>query len=131
MTTFIIVYLNRRLLMALNDSNKGNIPKSNYMTTKQLLIALTASGLPKGELKEEMFKFYNSMVGKSKFFPKSENPKTGCGSCIQRVKTSIWKWYHTDEKAPSYKGLVFTGRLAAHNIPVYIFDDAKSTKQEG
>jgi hypothetical protein len=96
------------------------------MTTKQLLVALSGNGLPKGELKAEMFKFYNSMVGKSKYFPKSENPKTACGSCIQRVKTSIWKWYHYDEKAPTYKGLTFTGRLGAHNIPIYIFDDAKS-----
>lgn len=94
------------------------------MTAKQLLIALTASGLPKGELKEEMFKFYNSKVGTSRFFPKAENPKTGCGSCIQRVKTSIWKWYHTDEKAPNYKGLEFTGRLLAHNMPQYIYKDA-------
>jgi hypothetical protein len=72
------------------------------MTTKNLLIALLGNSLPKGELKAEMFKFYNSMVGKSKYFPKEENPKTACGSCIQRVKVSIWKWYHYDEKAPTY-----------------------------
>lgn len=82
-------------------------------------------GLPKGELKEEMFKFYNSMVGKSKYFPRQENPKTACGSCIQRVKTGIWKWYHYDEKAPNYKGFVFTGKLGAHNIPLYTFDDGQ------
>ena len=98
------------------------------MTTKQLLVALTASGLPKGELKQEMFAFYNSMVGKSKYFAKQENPKTACGSCIQRVKTSIWKWYHYDEKAPNYKGLVFTGRLLAHNMPQYIFENASKEK---
>lgn len=89
------------------------------MTRKSLIIALVGSGLPKGELKEEMFNFYNSMVGKSKYFPRSENPKTGCGSCIQRVKTSIWKWYHYDEKAPNYKEIEFSGRLGAHNIPIY------------
>ena len=89
------------------------------MTRKSLIIALVGSGLPKGELKKEMFNFYNSMVGKSKYFPRSENPKTGCGSCIQRVKTSIWKWYHYDEKAPNYKEIEFTGRLGAHNIPIY------------
>lgn len=95
------------------------------MTTKNLLIALTGKSLPKGELKLEMFNFYNSMVGKSRYFPRSENPKTGCGSCIQRVKNSIWKWYHSDEKAPNYKGLVFTGKLGIRNTPLYIFEDAK------
>lgn len=99
------------------------VSKTIVMTTKQLLIALTASGLPKGELKQEMFKFYNSKVGVSKFFPREENPNTACGSCIQRVKTSIWKWYHYDEKAPNYKGLNFTGRLLAHNMPQYIYED--------
>ena len=95
------------------------------MTTKNLLIALTGNKMPKGELKAEMFKFYNSMVGKSKYFPKEENPKTACGSCIQRVKVSIWKWYHSDEKAPTYKGLMFTGRLGISNVPLYKFEDAK------
>lgn len=98
------------------------------MTTKQLLVALCGKGLPKGELKTEMFKFHNSMVGKSKYFRKEENVKTSCGSCIQRVKTAIWKWYHYDEKAPNYKGLTFSGRLGAHNIPLYLIDDAKPKK---
>ena len=93
------------------------------MTTKDLLIALASPSMPKGNIKLEMFKFYNSMVGKSKYFPRSENPKTGCGSCIQRVKTSIWKWYHSDETAPTYEGLMFTGKLAAHNIPVYRYEE--------
>jgi len=91
------------------------------MTRKALILALVGGGLPKGELKAEMFKFHNSMVGKSKYFRKEENPKTACGSCIQRVKTSIWKWYHYDEKAPTYKEIVFSGRLGAHNIPLYKF----------
>ena len=98
------------------------------MTTKNLLIALAGGSLPKGDLKAEMFKFYNSMVGKSKYFPRSENPKTACGSCIQRVKTSIWKWYHYDEKAPTYKGLVFTGKLGVRNIPLYRIEDASKKK---
>lgn len=98
------------------------------MTTKNLLIALIGGKLPKGELKQEMFAFYNSMVGKSKYFPKQENPKTACGSCIQRVKTTIWKWYHNDEKAPNYKGLVFTGKLGVHNIPIYTLEDASKEK---
>ncbi len=91
------------------------------MTRKALILALVGGGLPKGELKAEMFSFYNSMVGKSKYFSKSENPKTACGSCIQRVKTSIWKWYHYDEKAPTYKEITFSGRNGAHNIPLYKF----------
>ena len=89
------------------------------MTQKELMLALAGGGLPKNDVKKEMFSFYNSMVGKSKYFPRSENPKTACGSCIQRVKTSIWKWYHSDETAPTYSELECTGRLGAHNIPLY------------
>ena len=89
------------------------------MSTKELMLALAGSGLPQRDVKREMFNFYNSMVGKNKLFPRQENPKTACGSCIQRVKTSIWKWYHSDEQAPTYSELEFTGRLGAHNIPLY------------
>ena len=89
------------------------------MTQKELMLALAGSSMPKNDLKREMFNFYNSMVGKSKYFGRQENPKTACGSCIQRVKTSIWKWYHSDETAPNYSELEFTGRLGAHNIPLY------------
>ena len=98
------------------------------MTTKQLLIALAGNGLPKGELKAEMFAFHNKMVGKSEYFKKQENPKTACGSCIQRVKTTIWKWYHHDDSAPEYKGLVFTGKLGVRNIPLYTVEDASKKK---
>jgi len=91
------------------------------MTRKSLILALVGGGLPKGELKAEMFKFHNSMVGKSKYFGREENPKTACGSCIQRVKTAIWKWYHYDEKSPNYAEIEFTGKLGAHNIPLYKF----------
>ena len=92
------------------------------MSTRELLIALLSGTMPKAETRSEMFKFYNSMVGKSKYFQRSENPKTACGSCIQRVKTSIWKWYHSDETAPNFSELVFTGRLGAHNIPLYTYN---------
>ena len=95
------------------------------MTTKQLLIALLGSGLPKGDVKQEMFDFHNKMVGKSIYFKKVENSKTACGSCIQRVKTAIWKWYHHDPTAPKYKGLVFTGSFVAMNMPKYILEDDK------
>lgn len=89
------------------------------MTRKSLILALAGNKLPKGELKEEMFNFYNSMVGKSVYFKKMENPKTACGSCIQRVKVTIWKWYHFDPKAPDYKELEWTGKFGIHNVPVY------------
>jgi hypothetical protein len=92
------------------------------MTTKQLLIALMGTGLPKGEIKQEAFAFYNSKVGTSKYFMKKENPNTGCGSCIQRVKTNIWKWYHFESDL-NYKGFVFTGRFVAHNMPLYTYED--------
>jgi len=95
------------------------------MTAKQLLTALNGNSLPKGDLKIEMFKFYNSMLGKSKYFTKRENPATNCGSCIQRVKTNIWKWYHHDDSAPTYKGFEFTGRYGVHNIPIYKIDGIK------
>ena len=89
------------------------------MTQKELMLALAGGGLPKNDVKKEMFKFYNSMVGKSKYFPRVENPNTSCGSCIQRVKNNIWKWYHYDETAPTYEGLEFTGKLGIHNTPIY------------
>ncbi len=94
------------------------------MTTKQLLIRLTGNGLPFGELKDEMFKFYNSKVGTSKYMMKRENPKTGCGSCIQRVKINIWKWYHSQE-SPSYKGFEFTGKYGIRMQPIYTYTDPK------
>jgi hypothetical protein len=86
------------------------------------LISIIGTGIPRGEIKQEMFAFYNSKVGTSKYFMRQENPRTACGSCIQRVKTNIWKWYHLDEKAPNYKGLVFTGRYVAHNMPLYTIE---------
>lgn len=89
------------------------------MSRKQMILGLVGSGLPKGELRAAMFKFHNEMVGKSIYFKKWENPNTACGSCIQRVKTAVFKWYHNDGGAPSYKELEFTGRLGAHNIPLY------------
>jgi hypothetical protein len=107
------------------------------MTRKEVLSRLTGTGLPKGELKEAMFKVYNDLVGKSRYMPKWENPRTGCGSCIQRVKTSIWKWYHSDEKAPTYNNLEFTGKYGIRNQPIYKLIDPKqksddsTTEQEG
>jgi len=98
------------------------------MTKKQLLLSIAGVGIPKGEVREEMFKFHNSMVGKSKYFAKRETSMY-CGSCVQRVKTNIWKWYHTDETAPTYKGLYFTGKFGAHNLPIYTTKDVDQEEQ--
>ena len=90
------------------------------VTTKDIIIRLTGrSGIPKGELKQEMFRLHNSMVGKSKYFKRVENPKTSCGSCIQRVICSIFNWYHYDDSSPTYEEIYFTGKLGLHNIPLY------------
>jgi len=87
---------------------------------KELLLELAQKNTIRNKrVKADMFGFYNSMVGKSKYFPKAENPKTACGSCIQRVKNNIWKWYHYDETAPTYDELEFTGKLGIHNTPLY------------
>lgn len=89
------------------------------MNQKELIIALAQTNLPKKDLRREMFKFHNSMVGKSKYMPKIENPETSCGSCIQRVLKNVISWYHYDESAPTYDELEFTGKLGLHNKPIY------------
>lgn len=90
------------------------------MTQKELIITLAGrNSVPKGELRQAMFEFHNSMVGKSKYMRKHENPKTSCGSCVQRVLKNVMKWYHFDETAPTYSEIEFTGRLGLNNIPVY------------
>jgi len=89
------------------------------MNQKDLIISLAGRNSVRGELREEMFSFHNSMVGKSKYFRKWENPKTSCGSCVHRVLKSIMSWYHFDDDAPTYDELMFTGRFGLNNIPVY------------
>tara|TARA_R110001632_G_scaffold16065_2_gene52412 strand:+ start:322 stop:606 length:285 start_codon:yes stop_codon:yes gene_type:complete len=89
------------------------------MSVKELLMALCRVSSPNGELRAEMFKFHNNMVGKNKYFRKEQNPKTACGSCIQGVKVSIFKWYHHDESAPKFEELYFKDKLGMHNIPLY------------
>ena len=87
---------------------------------KELLFELVQKNtIRNNEVKNNMFEFYNSMVGRSKYFPRKENPKTSCGACVQRVKNNIWKWYHNDESAPTYSELEFTGKLGIHNTPIY------------
>ena len=93
------------------------------MTTKNLLVALTGNVLPKGELKREMIEFHNKMVGKSAYFKRKENVNSNCGSCIQRVRAAIWKWYHFDETSPNYKGFEFTGQFGVARQPKYKYVD--------
>lgn len=88
------------------------------MDLRDMLISLKTERFT-NELKQATFDFYNSMVGKSKYFGKRQNPKTACGSCIQNVQTAIWKWYHYDESAPTFEELEFKGRLGIHNRPLY------------
>ena len=92
------------------------------MTTKELVLGLTGRNqAPKGAMRKKMFEFHNSMIGKSKYFKRIENPDTRCGSCIQRVVKAIFDWYHYDESAPSYSEIEFTGRLGLNNKPIYKF----------
>ena len=99
------------------------------MTNKQMFLGLTGNGLPKGELKQSMFEFHNNRFGKSAYIRKVENPKTMCGSCIQRVKAAVWKVYHSDEYKTSYKELEFTGRLGIHNMPIYKLTSTEMNKR--
>jgi len=90
------------------------------MTQKELIITLAGKSRSiKGDLKKEMFEFHNSMVGKSKYIRKEENPNTNCGSCIQRVLKAVFNWYHYDESSPNYEEIEYTGRLGISNIPIY------------
>lgn len=90
------------------------------MTQKELIIALAGrNSVPRGELRDAMFEFHNSMVGKSSYMRKQENPKTSCGACVQRVLKNVFKWYHKDPAAPTYDEIEFTGKLGLNNIPVY------------
>ena len=89
------------------------------MNQKELIIALAQTNMPNKVLKAEMFKFHNSMVGKSKYMRKIENPEKSCGSCIQRVLKNVISWYHYDGSAPSYNEIEFTGKLGLHNKPIY------------
>jgi len=77
------------------------------------------------EDKPHLFEVYNSLVGKSKFIKKTENPNTTCGSCHKRVRTGFWKYYHFEHENKSKK-LEFYGREGGGRItgfdysPVYI-----------
>lgn len=86
----------------------------------RIFYSLLGGDLPKGQQKEEMFNYYNSLVGKSEFIKKRESPKTVCGSCIQRVKTNLWKYYHSLPEEVKLQDLEFTGKFVAHNMPRYV-----------
>ena len=90
------------------------------MDYEDLFVYLTMGPLPKGNMKARMFELHNSLYGKSRYIRSVENPKTFCGSCIQRVKANLWKWYHFDESAPNYDSIVFDNRMGIHNMPIYI-----------
>lgn len=81
---------------------------------------LIGGDLPKGMVKERMFTYHNSLVGKSKFARKWESPKTSCGSCVQRVKTNLWRYYHELPEEQKLSDLEFTGKFVAHNMPKYV-----------
>ena len=90
------------------------------MTTEDILYELAGRGrAPKGELKEEMFRLHNSLMGKSSYIKREENPKTSCGSCIQRVLKNVFLWYHYDPTAPKYDSIYFTGKYGLNNTPIY------------
>lgn len=81
---------------------------------------LTGGGLPTGDLKRRMFSYYNSLVAGKVIVGKHENENTVCGSCIQRVKTALWKFYHNLPEEKKLSDLKFTGRFVAHNMPRYV-----------
>ena len=81
---------------------------------------LVGGGLPTGDLKRRMFDYHNSLVAGKVIAGKHENANTVCGSCIQRVKTTLWKFYHNLPEEKKLEGLEFTGRFVAHNMPRYV-----------
>lgn len=84
-----------------------------------LFYELLTPELPRGEVKDKMFALHNSLVGKSSWIRKNENPKTVCGACVQKVKVNLWKWYHF-ESAKKLEDLEFTGRFGVSKQPIYI-----------
>jgi hypothetical protein len=98
------------------------------MTNKEMYMGIIGNGIPKGDVKAKMFEFHNKWYGKSPHILKVENPNTFCGSCIQRVKASVWKVYHSDLYRWEYKELVWTGKLGLHNAPVYKLSQEELSK---
>ena len=88
------------------------------MDMEQLLLELLRVSFPKGELKAEMFRVHNALVGKSRFITKAENVNTMCGSCVMRVKSNLFKYYH-HEYEPKFDSLVFQDKYVLDKRPVY------------
>tara|TARA_R110000744_G_scaffold379458_1_gene497677 strand:- start:511 stop:834 length:324 start_codon:yes stop_codon:yes gene_type:complete len=99
------------------------------MTNKIMFLGILGNGVPSGEIKAKMFEFHNSYVGKSPYTTKHENPKTMCGSCIQRVKANCWKVYHSDLYRWEYKEIEFTGKLGMFNAPKYKLTQEQLTQR--
>lgn len=85
---------------------------------EQLLLMLLRSGMPQGELKSRMFKAHNDLVGVSAYCLKVENVRTYCGSCINRVKASLFKHYHFEVEQKS-GAFIFLEKFGINNIPLY------------
>lgn len=88
------------------------------MGLEELLIAILKTSFPKGELKSEMFAMHNSLIGVSKIIKKVENVNTMCGSCIMRVRSNLFKYYH-HEYEPKFDSLVFQDRYILDKQPAY------------
>ncbi len=88
------------------------------MSFEELLLELLKTSFPKGPLKSEMFKKHNELAGKSAYIKKAESEYTMCGSCIMRVKSSLFKYYH-HEYEPKFDSLVFMDKYVLDKRPVY------------
>jgi hypothetical protein len=89
------------------------------MEFRELIRGILVNSMPKGDLRTAMFEFHNSMVGKSNYFRVVENPKTACGSCIQRVKANVMKYYHYEYEPKFDDEFYFTLKFGINSIPVY------------
>lgn len=96
------------------------------MAFEDLIYDLLKTSFPRGDLRERMFSYHNSMVGKSKYITKEENPRTMCGSCVMRVKANLFKYYHF-EYPHKHPNMIFLNRYGVNNIPIY----GVSKKREG
>ena len=88
------------------------------MSFEELLLELLKTSFPKGPLKSEMFKKHNELAGKSAYIKKTESEYTMCGSCIMRVKSNLFKYYH-HEYEPKFDSLVFMDKYVLDKRPVY------------
>ena len=89
------------------------------MEFRELIRELLTHSMPKGDLRAAMFEFHNSMVKKSAYITKEENPRTACGSCIQRVKANVMKYYHYEYEPKFDDEFYFTLKFGINSIPVY------------